>query len=179
VQDVVLLDSRGVVSRERVDLDAIKAGYATRTNPRGLTGGQKDALQGADVLIGVSGGKIPEEYLAGLTSDAVLFALAHPDPEIMPEVAARYATVAATGRSDFPNQLNNVLAFPGIFRGALDAGATRITAETKLEAAKAIASIAEQDGLAADYIVPSALDPCIAPAVAEAVAACARVTAKA
>ena len=103
-----------------------------------------------------------------------MFALANPDPEIMPEVAAKYASVVATGRSDFPNQINNVLAFPGIFRGALDAGAPRITPVMKLEAARAIAAIAAADGLAAEHIVPSALDPRVAPAVAEAVAACAR-----
>jgi len=176
VQDVVLMDSQGIISPDREDLNAIKAGYAARTNARGLVGGPKEALKGADVFIGVSGGKIPEEYLTELASDAVVFALANPDPEIVPEVAARYATVVATGRSDFPNQINNVLAFPGIFRGALDSGATRITAAMKLEAAKAIAAIAEKDGLTAGYIVPSALDPRVAPAVAEAVAACAPAT---
>ncbi len=172
ITDVVLLDSRGIVSRERDDLNAIKAGYATRTNPRGLIGGPKDALEGADVFVGVSGGKVPEEYLTELATDAIVFALANPDPEIMPDVAAKYATVVATGRSDFPNQINNVLAFPGIFRGALDAGATRITAQMKVEAARAIAAIAEQDGLRPDYIVPSALDNRVAPAVAQAVATC-------
>ncbi|MEX5304689.1 NADP-dependent malic enzyme [Kocuria sp. CPCC 205258] len=173
IPDVVLLDSRGIVSREREDLNAIKADYATRTNPRGLIGGPQDALQGADVFVGVSGGKIPEEYLTELADNAIIFALANPDPEIMPDVAARYATVVATGRSDFPNQINNVLAFPGIFRGALDAGARRITPEMKVEAAKAIAGIASADGLTADHIVPSALDDRVALAVAEAVAACA------
>ncbi|MEX5272260.1 NADP-dependent malic enzyme [Kocuria sabuli] len=174
IPDVVLLDSRGIVSRERDDLNAIKADYAVRTNPRGLIGGPKDALEGADVFVGVSGGKVPEEHLTELAADAVVFALANPDPEVMPDVAAKYATVVATGRSDFPNQINNVLAFPGIFRGALDAGATRITAEMKIAAAKAIAAIAAADGLAAEHIVPSALDPRVAPAVAAAVAACAR-----
>ncbi|MEX5304003.1 NADP-dependent malic enzyme [Kocuria sabuli] len=174
IPDVVLLDSRGIVSRERDDLNAIKADYAIRTNPRGLIGGPKDALENADVLVGVSGGKVPEEYLTELAADAIVFALANPDPEVMPDVAAKYATVVATGRSDFPNQINNVLAFPGIFRGALDAGATRITAEMKIAAAQSIAAIAAADGLAAAHIVPSALDPRVAPAVAEAVAACAR-----
>ena len=174
IDDVVLMDSRGIVSRERDDLNAIKAGYAARTNPRGLIGGPKDALEGADVFVGVSGGTVPEEYLTELAEDAIVFALANPDPEIMPEVAAKYASVVATGRSDFPNQINNVLAFPGIFRGALDAGARRITPVMKLEAARAIAAIAAADGLTAEHIVPSALDPRVAPAVAEAVAACAR-----
>jgi len=178
IEDVVLMDSRGIVSRERDDLNAIKADYAGRTNPRGLIGGPKDALEGADVFVGVSGGKIPEEYLTELASDAIVFALANPDPEIMPDVAAKYATVVATGRSDFPNQINNVLAFPGIFRGALDAGARRITSQMKLEAARAIAAIAVADGLSAEHIVPSALDDRVAPAVAEAVAACARADAQ-
>jgi malate dehydrogenase (oxaloacetate-decarboxylating) len=128
--------------------------------------------------VGVSGGKIPEEYLTELASDAIVFALANPDPEIMPDVAAKYARVVATGRSDFPNQINNVLAFPGIFRGALDAGARRITSQMKLEAARAIAAIAVADGLSAEHIVPSALDDRVAPAVAEAVAACARADAQ-
>ncbi|MFI7481361.1 NADP-dependent malic enzyme [Kocuria sp. M1R5S2] len=174
IADVVLMDSRGIVSRERDDLNAIKADYAARTNPRGLIGGPKDALEGADVFVGVSGGKIPEEFLTELAEDAVVFALANPDPEIMPDVAAKYASVVATGRSDFPNQINNVLAFPGIFRGALDAGARRITAAMKLEAARAIAAIAAEDGLSPDYIVPSALDGRVAPAVAQAVARCAQ-----
>jgi malate dehydrogenase (oxaloacetate-decarboxylating) len=173
IPDVVLLDSRGIVSREREDLNAIKASYAARTNPRGLIGGPKDALQGADVFVGVSGGKVPEEYLTELAENAIVFALANPDPEIMPDVAAKYATVVATGRSDFPNQINNVLAFPGIFRGALDAGARRITSEMKVEAARAIAGIAAADGLTADHMVPSALDDRVALAVAEAVATCA------
>jgi malate dehydrogenase (oxaloacetate-decarboxylating) len=173
IEDVVLMDSRGIVSRERDDLNAIKAGYAARTNPRGLIGGPKDALEGADVFVGVSGGKIPEEFLTELAEDAIVFALANPDPEIMPDVAAKYASVVATGRSDFPNQINNVLAFPGIFRGALDAGARRITARMKLEAARAIAAIAAEDGLSPDHIIPSALDGRVAPAVAEAVARCA------
>lgn len=174
IADVVLMDSRGIVSKEREDLNAIKADYAGRTNPRGLFGGPKDAFEGADVFIGVSGGKTPEEYLTDMAADAIVFALANPDPEIMPDIAAKYATVVATGRSDFPNQINNVLAFPGIFRGALDAGARRITPVMKVEAAKAIAAIAAADGLTPGYIVPSALDPRVAPAVAEAVATCAR-----
>lgn len=172
IDDLVLLDSRGIVSKDRGDVNAIKAEYAKRTNPRGLIGGLGDALQDADVFVGVSGGQIPEEHLARMARDAVIFALANPNPEVMPSVAAKYATVVATGRSDFPNQINNVLAFPGIFRGALDAGATRITPEMKIEAARAIAAIAAADGLRADHIVPSALDERVSPAVAEAVASC-------
>ncbi|MFC9557351.1 NADP-dependent malic enzyme [Rhodococcus sp. NPDC056960] len=172
VEDVVLVDSRGIVCRERDDLNTVKAAYAARTNPRGLVGGPKDALKGADVFVGVSGGKVPEDHLTELANDAIVFALANPDPEIMPEVAAKYAAVVATGRSDFPNQINNVLAFPGIFRGALDGGATRITPEMKTSAARAIAAIAAGDGLRSDHIVPSPLDGRVATAVAHAVAAC-------
>ncbi|MFI7580853.1 malic enzyme-like NAD(P)-binding protein [Kocuria kalidii] len=174
VEDVVLMDSRGIVSRERDDLDAIKADCAARTNPRGLIGGPKDALEGADVLVGVSGERIPEEFLTELAEDAVVFALADPDPEVVPDVAAKHAAVVATGRSDFPNRITEVLAFPGIFRGVLDAGARRITPAMKLEAARALAAIAAADGLTAEHIVPSALDPRVVPAVADAVAACGR-----
>jgi malate dehydrogenase (oxaloacetate-decarboxylating) len=105
-----------------------------------------------------------------MNPDAIIFGLSNPDPEVMPEVAQQYASVVATGRSDFPNQINNVLAFPGIFRGALDAGARRITPAMKLAAARAIAELAEED-LSVDYIVPSPLDPRVAPAVTAAVAA--------
>ena len=111
--------------------------------------------------------------IAGMAADPVVFGLSNPDPEIHPETAARYAAIVATGRSDFPNQINNVLAFPGVFRGALDAGARRITESMKLAAAEAILEVA-RDGLAADRIVPSPLDPTVATAVAEAVAAAAR-----
>jgi malate dehydrogenase (oxaloacetate-decarboxylating) len=136
-------------------------------------GGVGEALRGADVLIGLSGGSIPEEAVAGMAPGAIVFALANPTPEVHPEVAGRYASVVATGRSDFPNQINNVLAFPGVFRGALDARATRVTEGMKLAAADAIAGVVVADGLRPDAIVPSALDPRVAPAVAEAVAAAA------
>ncbi|WP_372463712.1 NAD(P)-dependent malic enzyme [Arthrobacter hankyongi] len=169
VSDVVLLDSRGIIHQDRGDLTEIKAAYAARTNPRGLTGGTAQALDGADVFIGVSSGTIPEETLAKMSADAVIFALSNPDPEIHPEVAHKYAKVVATGRSDFANQINNVLAFPGIFRGALDAGAKRITPAMKVAAAEAIAGIAAQDGLRPDYIIPSPLDERVAPAVTAAV----------
>ncbi|MGO4384412.1 NAD(P)-dependent malic enzyme [Specibacter sp. RAF43] len=168
--DVVLLDSRGIVHRDRVDLNAVKAKYAAKTNRAGVTGGIQEALNGADVVVGVSSSTIAEEDLARMNPDAIIFALSNPDPEVMPDVARRHAAVVATGRSDFPNQINNVLAFPGIFRGALDAGARRITPAMKLAAAQAIAGLAAPD-LTADYIVPSPLDPRVAPAVAAAVAA--------
>lgn len=168
--DVVLLDSRGIIHQDRDGLNAIKARYAAKTNREGLRGGIAEALDGADVVVGVSSSTIPEDALAGMNPDAIIFALSNPDPEVMPDVARRYAAVVATGRSDFPNQINNVLAFPGIFRGALDAGARRITATMKLAAAGAIADLAA-DSLAVDYIVPSPLDPRVGPAVTAAVVA--------
>jgi malate dehydrogenase (oxaloacetate-decarboxylating) len=168
--DVVLLDSRGIIHRDRDGLNAVKAVYAAKTNREGLRGGITEALNGADVVVGVSSSTIPEEALAGMNPDAIIFALSNPDPEVMPEVAQQYASVVATGRSDFPNQINNVLAFPGIFRGALDAGARRITPAMKLAAAAAIAELAA-GSLAADHIVPSPLDPRVGPAGAAAVAA--------
>ena len=122
----------------------------------------------ADVLIGVSGGTVAERDLMRMAPRAIIFALANPDPEVHPVVAARFAEVVATGRSDFPNQINNVLAFPGIFRGALDSGARRITEEMKLAAAHAIAGLV--DAPTADRIVPSVFDERVAPAVADAVA---------
>ncbi|MDT0170443.1 NADP-dependent malic enzyme [Pseudarthrobacter sp. BRE9] len=174
ITDVVLLDSRGVINAGRKDLAADpaskKADIAGRSNPRGVEGGPAEALAGADVFIGVSSSKLDEAHLASMNQDAIVFALSNPDPEVLPEVAVKYAAVVATGRSDFPNQINNVLAFPGIFRGALDAGARRITPAMKLAAARAIAGLAAED-LSADYIVPSPLDPRVAPAVTAAVAA--------
>jgi malate dehydrogenase (oxaloacetate-decarboxylating) len=145
---------------------------AERTNPDGLTGGMVEALKGADMFLGVSGGVVPEDLVATMAPDAIVFALSNPDPEIHPDVAAKYAAVVATGRSDFPNQINNVLAFPGVFRGALDAGARRITERMKVAAAEAIFAVANDD-LAPDRIVPSPLDPRVAPEVASAVAAAA------
>jgi malate dehydrogenase (oxaloacetate-decarboxylating) len=173
IPDVVVLDSKGIVSADRSDLNAVKVDLAARTNPRGLSGGAGDALVGADVFLGVSAGKIDESYIASMAPHSIVFALSNPDPEIHPERAALYASIVATGRSDFPNQINNVLAFPGVFRGALDAGARRITEGMKLAAAEAILSVLG-DELAADKIVPSPLDPRVAPAVADAVAAAAR-----
>jgi len=174
IGDVVLLDSKGVINRDRADIAADaaskKSQLAQRTNPRGISGGPGDALLGADVFVGVSSSKLEEEHLKLMNTNSIVFALSNPDPEVLPEVAARYAAVVATGRSDFPNQINNVLAFPGIFRGALDANARRITPAMKLAAARAIAELAEAD-LSADYIVPSPLDPRVAPAVTAAVAA--------
>lgn len=173
VEDVTVLDSKGIVSRDRGDLNAVKAELAQRTNPRGLTGGAAEALAGADVFLGLSAGLIAEELIASMAPESIVFAMSNPDPEIHPEVARKYAAIVATGRSDFPNQINNVLAFPGVFKGALDAGARRITEGMKIAAADAILSVVA-DELGPEKIVPSPLDPRVAPAVAEAVAAAAR-----
>jgi malate dehydrogenase (oxaloacetate-decarboxylating) len=169
VTDVVVCDSRGVLGTERTDLIGEKAALAALTNPRRIAGGIADGLRGADVLIGVSGGTIDESAVAAMNPGGAIFALANPTPEVDPAVAARHAAVIATGRSDLPNQINNVLAFPGVFRGALDAGAPRITAAMKLAAANAIASVVA-DTVTPDAVVPSPLDPRVAPAVAAAVA---------
>ncbi|WP_159231068.1 NAD(P)-dependent malic enzyme [Mycolicibacterium vanbaalenii] len=170
IGDVTVLDSKGVVHTGRDDLNPFKAELASRSNPRGLRGGVAEALEGADVFMGVSAGLVPEELIATMTPGGIVFAMSNPDPEIHPDVARKYAAVVATGRSDFPNQINNVLAFPGVFRGALDAGARRITEKMKVAAAEAIFSVVGDD-LAVDHIVPSALDPRVGPAVAAAVAA--------
>ncbi|WP_172653123.1 NAD(P)-dependent malic enzyme [Rhodococcus opacus] len=173
IADVTVLDSKGIVSADRQDLNEVKVDLAARTNPAGRRGGIARALDGADVFLGVSAGTVPEELIATMAKDSIVFALSNPDPEIHPDVARKHAAIVATGRSDFPNQINNVLAFPGVFRGALDAGARRITEGMKLAAAEAILSVVG-DELAVDKIVPSPLDPRVAPAVAEAVAGTAR-----
>jgi malate dehydrogenase (oxaloacetate-decarboxylating) len=172
VRDVTVLDSRGIVRTGRSGLNPVKAELAERTNPNNLAGDLGVALRGADVFVGLSSGQVAEDHIAGMSPDGIVFALSNPDPEIHPSVAGRHAAVVATGRSDFPNQINNVLAFPGIFRGALDAGATAITENMKLAAAAAIAAVAADD-LTTDRIVPSPFDPRVAPEVAAAVAAAA------
>jgi len=169
ISDITVLDSRGTLHSGRDDLNAVKAELCQCTNPLGRTGGLLQAIEGADVFLGVSGGVVPEELIAAMAPDGIVFALSNPDPEIDPDVAAKHVAVVATGRSDYPNQINNVLAFPGVFRGALDAGARRITEKMKVAAAEAIFSVVSDD-LAIDRIVPSPLDPRVSPAVAEAVA---------
>ncbi|KMO83628.1 NADP-dependent malic enzyme [Mycolicibacterium chlorophenolicum] len=170
ISDITVLDSQGILHAGRRDMNPFKDEMATRTNPRGLTGGLAEALDGADVFMGVSAGLVPEELIATMAPGGIVFAMSNPDPEIHPDAARKYAAVVATGRSDFPNQINNVLAFPGVFRGALDAGARRITEAMKVAAAEAIFSVVGDD-LAVDHIVPSALDPRVGPAVAAAVIA--------
>lgn len=169
VRDLVLVDSRGIIHSAREELTAIKAELAGVTNPREVSGALAEALDGADVFIGVSSAQVPEEHIAKMSPDAMVFALSNPTPEIHPELAAKHCRVVATGRSDFPNQINNVLAFPGIFKGALDAGAQRITEAMKLAAAQAIAGLVTEP--TAEMIVPSPLQPGVAEAVALAVAA--------
>ncbi|EGD55044.1 Malate dehydrogenase (oxaloacetate- decarboxylating) [Gordonia neofelifaecis NRRL B-59395] len=169
IDDIVVLDSKGIVHAGRTDMVEYKNELAAWSNPRGLTGGIAEALDGADVFLGVSAGTVDEKYIASMAADAIVFAMSNPDPEIHPDVAAKHAAIVATGRSDFPNQINNVLAFPGVFAGALDAGARRITESMKIAAAEAILSVVGDD-LAADKIVPSPLDDRVAPAVAKAVA---------
>jgi malate dehydrogenase (oxaloacetate-decarboxylating) len=173
IGDIAVADSRGILHPGRDGLTPVKAALAADTNRSGLTGSLVDALAGADVFLGVSAGRVPDAAVARMAPAAIVFALANPDPEVHPEVAARHAAVVATGRSDFPNQINNVLAFPGVFAGAFDAGATAITEHMKLAAAEALAAVVV-DELRPDRIVPSPFDEKVAPAVAAAVAAAAR-----
>ncbi|MGA9359092.1 MAG: NADP-dependent malic enzyme [Mycobacterium sp.] len=169
ISDVTVLDSRGILHIDRDDMNSVKADLAQRSNPRGLAGGMVEALADADVFLGLSAGVVPEELITTMAPGGIVFALSNPDPEIHPQIAAKYAAVVATGRSDFPNQINNVLAFPGLFRGALDAGARRITQTMMVAAAEAIFSVVRDD-LAPDRIVPSPLDLRVGEAVAAAVA---------
>ena len=174
VRDLVLVDSKGVLALDREGLHPIKASMAERTNPRGVTGDLADALAGADVFIGVSGGAVDPALVATMGEQPIVFAMANPTPEINPVDALRFgATVVATGRSDFANQINNVLAFPGIFLGALDCGATRITEGMKVAAAGAICA-AVPGRATADRIVPDPFTPGLAEMVATAVVAAAR-----
>ena len=167
VHDIIVLDSKGALNAERDDIDGVKLEMAGKTNPRNVAGGTDAALAGADVFIGVSSSQVPESHVASMADNAIVFALSNPDPEIHPETAGKYAAVVATGRSDFPNQINNVLAFPGIFRGALDAGARRITPEMKIAAAEAIAGLVPAPE--ATLIVPSPFSAGVADTVARAV----------
>jgi len=169
VSDITVVDSRGILHSGRDDMNGVKVDLAGRTNPDGLIGGMVEALEGADVFLGVSGGVVPEELIATMAPDGIVFALSNPDPEIHPDIAAKYAAIVATGRSDFPNQINNVLAFPGVFRGALDVGARRITEKMMVAAAEAIFAVVSDD-LAVDRIVPSPLDSRVGEAVSAAVA---------
>jgi malate dehydrogenase (oxaloacetate-decarboxylating) len=180
VTQVIGCDRTGALSTDRPDyatggMSDIKRWYAENSNPDKLQGPPADVIEGCDLFVGLSGpGIIPPEALGKMTDDAIVFAMANPTPEVMPEEAEPYVRIMATGRSDYPNQINNVLAFPGIFRGALDAGAPRITEEMKLAAALGIADVIAADDLAEDYIIPSVFDRDVAPAVAACVIAEAR-----
>jgi malate dehydrogenase (oxaloacetate-decarboxylating) len=173
VADIGVADSQGMLHAGREGLTPIKQWLVDNTNRSGQAGTLIDAMRGADVYVGLSGGTLPESAIADMAPGCIVFSLANPIPEVDPQMAAKYASVVATGRSDLPNQINNVLAFPGVFRGAIDAGAHSITEGMKLAAATAIADVVG-DEVRADYIVPSPLDRRVATAVAEAVAECAR-----
>ncbi|MEJ7651025.1 MAG: NAD-dependent malic enzyme [Nakamurella sp.] len=168
--DIIANDIRGIVTRDRVDMDPNMAQIAEVTNKGDLHGKLADAVAGADVFVGVSAPNILHgKDVATMNSHAIVFALANPDPEIDPMEAQQHAAVVATGRSDYPNQINNVLAFPGVFRGLLDAQARQITDEMLLAAAEALADVVSDDQLNASYIVPSVFDEKVAPAVARAI----------
>ena len=176
--DITLCDRRGTIYAGREGLNAVKAEMAAVTNPRGIKGTLADAVRGADVFIGVSApGVLTGELVKTMARDAVIFACANPTPEIFPEEArAAGAAVVCTGRSDYPNQINNVLAFPGIFRGAFDVRASDINEEMKMAAAKAIAGLIAPEELTAEYVIPQPFDERVVKAVASAVADAARRT---
>jgi malate dehydrogenase (oxaloacetate-decarboxylating) len=173
---IVGVDSRGALSVERPDyqdgtMHPVKRALAETTNFERASGGPADVLEGADLFIGLSGARVVDaSAIARMNSDPIVFAMANPTPEVAPEEAAPYARIMATGRSDYPNQINNVLCFPGVFRGALDVRATAITEQMKTAAAAAIAAIVTDDELREDYIIPSVFNRDVAPAVAAAVA---------
>ncbi|WP_344239966.1 NADP-dependent malic enzyme [Actinocorallia libanotica] len=174
VGDIAVSDSKGLIYQGRDGLNSVKQALAEDTNKAGLTGSTEEALRGADFFIGLSGSTVAESAVATMAEDAIVFALSNPTPEVEPDVAAKYARVVATGRSDHPNQINNVLAFPGIFKGAFDVRAHSITEGMKVAAAEALAAVVTDEELAADYIIPSPFDARVAPAVVAAVSAQAR-----
>jgi malate dehydrogenase (oxaloacetate-decarboxylating) len=177
VRDIIGFDRAGALHTGRSDLNPWKARFAERTNPNRLTGRPDDALAGADVFIGLSGpGAVSVEGVRSMADDAIVFAMANPTPEVPPEEIDKFAAVIATGRSDYPNQINNVLAFPGIFRGALDVRASTVNEEMKLAAAVAIAAVVKPDELSPEYVIPSVFNREVAPAVAAAVAEAAEET---
>jgi malate dehydrogenase (oxaloacetate-decarboxylating) len=174
IGDLAVADSKGIVHIGREDLNDEKKLFAAISNKGGLTGSFLEALVGADVFVGLSAGTVPVDAVRTMAKDCIIFAMANPEPEIHPDVAHSVgARVVATGRSDFPNQINNVLAFPGVFKGALAVRASRITEHMKLAASDALAAVVGDD-LAEDCVIPSVFDPRVAPAVADAVATAAR-----
>ncbi len=175
VGDVIGVNRHGILDPDDERLDEDRRWLATHTNTAGRRGDLGDALQDADVFIGVSGPNlVTEEQIMRMAPKSIVFALANPDPEIDPQVARRHAAIVATGRSDEPNQINNVLAFPGIFRGLLDAGASKITEEIEVAAGRAIADAVNSDDLSPNYIVPTVFNPSVVKAVADAVGKAAR-----
>ena len=179
VRDIIAVDRHGILGPDRVGLDRSKQWFVAHGNREGRTGGILEALDGADVFLGLSGPNLfPAAELRRMASDAIVFALANPTPEVDPVGARAIAAVVATGRSDYPNQINNVLAFPGVFRGVFDARARHITEPMKVAAARAIAAVVAPNELRADYIIPSVFNDRVAPAVAEAVRSVARAEAE-
>jgi malate dehydrogenase (oxaloacetate-decarboxylating) len=177
VRDIIGCDRNGALHAGRDDLGPWKSAFAERTNPHGFVGSADEALAGADVFIGLSGpGAVSRDAIVSMADNAIVFAMSNPTPEIAPEEIEGLAAIVATGRSDYPNQINNVLAFPGIFRGALDVRASTINEEMKLAAAQAIAAVVKPDELSPEYVIPSVFNRDVAPAVAAAVAAAAEAT---
>ncbi len=175
ISQIIGCDRRGAISVDREDyvndeMSQIKRWFAENTNPSRASGGPNEVIEGCDLFIGVSGpGLIEAKSLEKMNKDAMVFAMANPTPEVMPEEAEPYVRIMATGRSDYPNQINNVLCFPGVFRGALDAGAPRITEAMKLAAARGIADVVSEEDLSEDYVIPSVFNREVAPTVARAV----------
>jgi malate dehydrogenase (oxaloacetate-decarboxylating) len=171
VKNLIGFDTRGAIYEGRDNLNPAKEWFAEHTNREGFDGSLGDGLLGADLFLGLSGPRtVTADDIAGMADDAIVFAMANPEPEIMPDLIQGMARVIATGRSDYPNQVNNVLCFPGLFRGALDSGATKITEEMKIVAARAIAEVIPDDQLSEDYILPSVFNDEVSRRVAEAVA---------
>jgi malate dehydrogenase (oxaloacetate-decarboxylating) len=172
VRDIIGVDEHGILHRGRVEgMDFMKRWVSTATNPRRVKGGLAEAIQGADVFIGLSvPGILTVRDVKRMARDPIVFAMANPVPEIQPEEAERHVRVMATGRSDYPNQINNVLCFPGFFRGLLDSRARTVNDEMKLAAARALAACVSRGELSAEYIIPSVFNKAVAPAVAEGVA---------
>ena len=170
ITNIIGIDRTGILHAGREKMNEAKDAYAKITNPHQIKGGLSEAMQGADLFVGLSGpGILTVDHLKTMNSDAIVFAMSNPTPEIMPEDAWPHIAVMATGRSDYPNQLNNVLCFPGIFRGALDCRARQITEEMKMAAARAIADTVPADSLSADYIIPGVFYKEVARKVADAV----------
>ncbi|MBZ0185907.1 MAG: NAD-dependent malic enzyme, partial [Candidatus Obscuribacterales bacterium] len=172
VVSIIGFDRTGAVySGRKENMNFMKDWFAEHTNPDKFTGSLEEALSGADLFLGLSGpGTIEAPWLKKMARDPIVFAMANPTPEVMPEDAAEYVRIMATGRSDYPNQINNVLCFPGMFRGALDVRATDITEQMKLRAAHAIASAITENELNEDYVIPGVFNPQVAESVARAVA---------